>query len=301
MSTNCGHDYRVRVALDGAGRTLVAYLASRYRHSSPDVWRGRIADGEVRVDGRPARPEDVLLRGQLVVWSRPAWQEPDAPAGFAVLYEDEHLLGVAKPAGLPTLPGAGFLENTLLVRVRARDAHASPLHRLGRHTSGVVLFARTDRARIALSRQWAAREVGKRYRALACGTPVHDTFRVTERIGPVPHAFLGTVHGASHTGRDSTSAVTVIERRGDTFLCDVEIETGRPHQIRIHLAAAGHPLAGDPLYGPGGVPAPGCRALPGDPGYRLHAAELSFRHPASDRRLTIACAPPPELRHTRGT
>jgi 23S rRNA pseudouridine1911/1915/1917 synthase len=277
----------------------VSYLASRFTHSCVLEWRARIASGEVLVDARPAAPDAELRRGQVVTWSRPPWEEPEAPLGFAVLHEDDHVVAVAKPAGLPTLPGAGFLENTLLFLVRARDPCATPLHRLGRFTSGVVLFARTDVARTRLSRQWAAREVRKRYRALASGSPARATFRCTEPIGPVPHAILGTVHGASPAGRPASSAVTVIERRDDAFLCDVSIETGRPHQIRIHLAAAGHPLVGDPLYGPRGVPPVGCRALPGDPGYLLHAAELSFGHPASGHAVTISCEPPPELRRSR--
>jgi 23S rRNA pseudouridine1911/1915/1917 synthase len=93
--------------------------------------------------------------------------------------------------------------------------------------------------------------------------------------------------------------VTVLERRADSFLCDVRIATGRPHQIRIHLAAAGHPLKGDPLYGAGGLPAPDTHALPGDPGYHLHSAELSFRHPSTGRDLVIECEPPPLLRPSK--
>ena len=107
---------------------------------------------------------------------------------------------------------------------------------------------------------------------------------------------LGTLHAAAADGKPALSQVTVIERRADAFLCDVRIATGRPHQIRIHLAAAGHPLLGDPLYGVGGVPEPDTRALPGDPGYQLHAAELSIRHPRSGDELVIACEPPPLLR-----
>lgn len=296
MASNRGWDYRERLGAEADGASLLDYLARRYRHSSAEEWRARIESGRVLIDAGPARVDSVIRRGQTLVWRRPPWREPDAPASFAILFEDEDLLAVAKPAGLPTLPGGGFLSATLLHQVRAHAPDAAPLHRLGRWTSGVVLFARTLSARRELSRQWAARHIGKRYRALAHGKPAQPEFSVTAPIGPVPHAVLGSVYGASPRGKPSSTLVTVIEQRRDSFLCDVHITTGRPHQIRIHLAAAGHPLVGDPLYPPGGVPAPGCLALPGDPGYRLHAAELLFRHPRTGREVAVACAPPPPLR-----
>lgn len=296
MAANRGYDYRERLGPEADGVSLLDYLARRYRHSSAAEWSARIDAGRVLIDSRPARVDSVLRRGQSLVWRRPPWQEPDAPATFAILHEDEDLLAVAKPAGLPTLPGGGFLSATLLHQVRKLAPDASPLHRLGRWTSGVVLFARTLRARRELSRQWAAQEIGKRYRALARGEPSKPEFSVTTPIGPVPHPLLGSLHAASPDGKPSRSRVTVIERREGTFLCDVEISTGRPHQIRIHLAAAGHPLAGDPLYSVGGLPAPESTALPGDPGYLLHAAELFVPHPRTGRELKIECAPPPTLR-----
>jgi len=110
----------------------------------------------------------------------------------------------------------------------------------------------------------------------------------------VPYPPLGTLHAASPEGRPSSSAVTVLERRTGSFLCDVTIATGRPHQIRIHLAAVGHPLLGDPLYEIGGQPRPGGTALPGDPGYSLHAAEIAFEHPETGRRVVVV-APLPEV------
>jgi 23S rRNA pseudouridine1911/1915/1917 synthase len=119
---------------------------------------------------------------------------------------------------------------------------------------------------------------------------------ISTPIGPVPHALLGSLHAASPQGKPSLTRVTVLERRADCFLCDVHIATGRPHQIRIHLAAAGHPLVGDPLYVRGGIPAPDTRALPGDPGYLLHAAEMSLLHPRTRRKVVITCEPPALLR-----
>jgi 23S rRNA pseudouridine1911/1915/1917 synthase len=145
-------------------------------------------------------------------------------------------------------------------------------------------------------RQWSARTVGKRYRALASGIPGQDEMIIDAPIGPVPHAFLGSLHAADPKGKQALSRVTVLERRMDSFLCDVRIATGRPHQIRIHLAAAGHPLVGDPLYISGGVPAQDSRALPGDPGYLLHAAELSFQHPTTGNHVVIESEPPLLLR-----
>jgi len=296
MQLNQGYEYRERLDRDAEGLTLLAYLSRRHRHSSAAEWTARIAAGQVLIDSRAVHPGNVLRRGTTLVWRRPPWVEPDAPKSFAILYEDQDLLAVAKPAGLPTLPGANFLQTTLLHQVQTYVPDAAPLHRLGRWTSGIVLCARNQQARAAMVRQWSMQHVIKRYRALAVGSPGWDEMTVSTPIGPVPHALLGTLHAAAADGKPALSRVTVIERRAAAFLCDVRIATGRPHQIRIHLAAAGHPLSGDPLYGVGGVPAADSHALPGDPGYSLHAAELSIRHPRSGDELVITCEPPPLLR-----
>ncbi|MDX1387890.1 MAG: pseudouridine synthase [Acidobacteriota bacterium] len=300
MSLNDGFDYIEHLGRDADGSTLLAYLTRRYPHSSADTWGARIETGRVLLDSSPAGRDTVLRRGQTLVWKRPPWREPEAPTSFDVLLEDEDVLAVAKPAGLPTLPGGGFLQNTLLHLVRERFPGTAPLHRLGRWTSGIVLFARTAGAHSELSRQWADRRVGKLYRALASGDPAHDTFSIDTPIGPVPHPLLGSVHAACETGKPASSHVTVVERRDGEFLCDVRITTGRPHQIRIHLAAVRHPLVRDPLYVTGGVPPADCRALPGDPGYALHAAELVFGHPSTAEQVVLRCSPPPLLQITEG-
>lgn len=295
---NDGFLYRCRVDARDAGRPLDRFLAAAFDHSSRARWRERIECGLVRVDGARTAPHVVLESGQEITWDRPPWREPDAPLEFALRFDDGDVLVVEKPAGLPTLPGAGFHRHTLAHLVGETHPGAVAMHRLGRWTSGLVLFARSREARRSIASQFAARSVSKRYRTLVSGRPPEDRFAVETPIGPVPHALLGTVHGASASGKPARSRVTVLERAADRSLCEVAIETGRPHQIRIHLAAAGHPLVGDPLYTSGGRPEPDCRALPGDPGYTLHARALGFDDPRSGERVrVISPAGSVRLRH----
>jgi len=296
-AVNHGVEYRSQVERAATGETLVEHLARRYPHFSRDEWISRVQAGRVLVDGRPVAIDEVVRAGQWVSWLRPAWDEPIAPLSFAILYREADLLAVAKPRGLPTLPAGGlFLEHTLLSLVRRHFPAANPLHRLGRGTSGIVLFA-TSRARCALvAEQWRRRAVRKVYRALVAGSPPADTFRIETPIGPVPHQVLGTVHAASPSGKASRSDVKVLERREGCAVVEVTIATGRPHQIRIHMAAAGHPLVGDPLYGPGGAPREGAGAVPGQVGYHLHAGLLGFSHPATGAWTEVTCGPPPVLR-----
>jgi 23S rRNA pseudouridine1911/1915/1917 synthase len=292
---NAGFEYREEIGPDAAGRTVLAWLVRRYRHSSEAVWGERIARGEVRLDGEVALATDVLRPGRDLVWRRPPWEEPEVPLGFAILHRDAHLLAVAKPRGLPSVPNGGFLEHTLLFRVRRLFPEAVPMHRLGRGTSGLVLFARTDAARRAVAAEWRLGGVEKEYRALASGLPALAAFTIETPIGLVPHPRLGQVYAAASAGRPAVSHVRVLALRGHDALVAVTIPTGRPHQIRIHLAAAGHPLVGDPLYVEGGVPGPD-PGLPGEGGYRLHAHRLALTHPATGRRLELECPPPPALR-----
>lgn len=297
---NHGFTYTDIIGPWDEGLSLIAHLVARHGHSSDAEWRERIAAGLVLVDGAPALAETRLARGQVIAWVRPPWKEPEAPLTFAILHEDADLLVVAKPSGLPTNPGGGFLDHTLLHLVRRRDPAASPIHRLGRGTSGLVAFSRNAEAHRALCEALRDRELVKVYRALVEGHPSRDAFTVETPIGPVPHPTLGTVHAASPQGKPALSQARVLARRAETSLVEVKIETGRPHQIRIHMAAVGHPLVGDPLYGPGGGLRPGTAALPGDLGYFLHAHRLGLPHPRTGAWLELECQPPPELKVPNG-
>lgn len=295
MALNSGWSYTERIEPDRAGRSVLAHLVARYRHSSPEEWAERIGQGEVELDGLRAEVNTQLNAGQLLVWHRPPWDEPDVPLHYEVLHEDEAILALVKPSGLPTMPAGGFLNHTLLSLVRAKYPDASPLHRIGRYTSGLVLFARTHEAASLIALAWREHRVKKQYRALVSGVAIHDSFEIDAPIGRVPHHVLGMIHAATADGRPSHTVAHVLERRDDSTLLSVGIATGRPHQIRIHLGFAGHPLMGDPVYGIGGVPKPS-PGLPGDGGFLLHAESLRFVHPLTETETTFAAPPPVELR-----
>lgn len=269
MARNEGYTYTATVDVDGP---VVAWLAGAFPHTDAAGWAARLADGEVTRGTQALSAADHVRRGDVVAWRRPPWDEPDVPLDFGVLHVDDALVVVDKPAGLPTMPAGGFLEHTLLARVRATWPDASPMHRLGRGTSGVVLFARTAAARSALQAAWRGHAVAKRYRARVVGAPPLGV--IDAPLGPVPHARLSEVWAVNAEGRPSRSEVVRVVPVGADSLVDVDITTGRPHQIRAHLAAIGHPLVGDPLYAAGGAPRDD--ALPGDLGYALHAWRLGF-------------------------
>ena len=296
---NRGYVYTSIVDHKEDGETLLHHLASAYSHSTVQEWQQRLNSHEVTL-GRVWKRigTEVLRAGQTLVWHRPPWVEPDAPQRFDVLMDDAHLLAVNKPGGLPTLPGGGFMENTLLRLVQRQVPDANPVHRLGRATSGIVLFAKTAQTAAALSAAWNTAAVQKTYRALARGVAEQDAYEIVTRIGLVPHPLIGRVWAASARGKASRSVAKVISRSEGTTTFMVSLHSGRPHQIRIHLASIGHPLVGDPLYGPGGLPLEGVPGLPGDGGYLLHAQFLKFCHPVTGRQIELEAELPPGFLQT---
>ena len=290
---NHGYAYRTIIDARHAGRTLLAHLASLYPHSTPQAWQKSLNAAEVTLDGIPASGLEALIAGQTLVWNRPPWHEPDTPQHVQILFEDSHILAVNKPAGLPTLPGAGYLQNTLLHLVQQHSPQANPVHRLGRATTGIVLFAKTLQAAAALTAAWNTPSIRKIYRALAQHPATENQYDIRTPIGLVPHRRLGTVWAADPSGKPSRSVATVLSRTPSTTTFEVALHSGRPHQIRIHLASIGHPLVGDPLYGPTGQPLAHLPGLPGDGGYLLHAHTLRFPHPVTAKPMHLEAPLPP--------
>ena len=299
---NSGWTYQEQVNSSAHGWTVLDYYTRRYRHSSCLEWQQRIETGQVLLDGIVTTATTSLRSGQWLTYDRPPWQEPDVPLAFEVIYEDQDLMVVAKPSGLPVLPGGGFLEHTLLWQLQQRYPQETPIpiHRLGRGTSGLLLLARSPTARAHLSQQMRDHQIQKIYRTLVQGTGMADRFTIAEPIGKIPHPLLGYVYAAHAQGAAAYSKCWVRRRDSETTLLEVSILTGRPHQIRIHLAAAGYPLVGDPLYAEGGVPITSMPSdngevpVPGDCGYHLHAMRLSLTHP-NGQPISCVCSPPPNL------
>ena len=290
---NSGYAYATLVGSRHHGLNLLEHLVSRYTHSGREAWQQNLKNGEVAVDGVTATGSESLSTGQNVVWTRPPWIEPDAPRHFEDLFEDDHLLAVNKPGGLPTLPGGGFMENTLLRLVQKQTPNANPVHRLGRATTGIVLFAKTREAASKLSADWNTSRVQKTYRAVAQGIAPYDAYEIRTPIGLVPHPLLGSVWAAHPDGKPSKSLAKVLSRMASSTTFEVSLSSGRPHQIRIHLASIGHPLVGDLLYGPTGQPLEDHPGVPGDGGYLLHAQFLRFDHPVTGELVHLEAALPP--------
>jgi len=289
---NRGYAYATIISRRYHGQGLLSHLASLYPHSTSQAWQQRLNNGEVTLNGATATGTESVALGQTLVWNRPPWIEPDSPQHFEVLFEDSDLLAVNKPSGLPTLPGGGFMENTLLRLVQKQTPHANPVHRLGRATTGIVLFAKTPQAASQLFADWNTPKVKKIYRALGQNIAQHDTYEILTPIGLVPHPLIGSVWAAESSGKPSRSLAKVIARTMNTTTFEVSLHSGRPHQIRIHLASIGHPLVGDPLYGVTGQPLENLPGLPGDGGYFLHAQHLRFRHPITGEQINLEAAWP---------
>lgn len=279
MARNDGLVYHAQVAPEEAGERALDFHVRRFRHTERAGWRARFAAGAIRRNGRVATEDEVLASGDRLEFWREPWDEPEAPRTFTVVFEDEDVLALVKPAGLQVLPAGPFSRSTLLTLVRESSperAASAPAHRLGRGTSGLIVFGKSARARAGLAHQFRTFALQKTYLAWAEGSALPDSLAARQPIGTRAHGPLELACVESD-GQPSHTRLRVLRRERERMLIAAQPITGRANQIRIHAAACGAPLVGDPLYGPGGVPKSNATAAAG--GYFLHAAALSFRHP----------------------
>lgn len=269
-----------------------------------------IEQGLVSIDEHGAKPSLRLRGGERIAATPPPAGDdrivPEALPFAPVLFSDAHVIAIDKPSGLVVHPGAGrrggTLVNALLhhyPEIAGVGGAGRPgiVHRLDRDTSGVLLLARSDAAYLALSRAFAERQVEKHYFAILWGT-LSQPLQRTDPIGR--HPTERQRMAVRPNGRPASSTFVPLAAASGVTACDVCIETGRTHQIRVHAKAAGHPLVGDPTYGESrhrGLPrGTAQRALADFPRPALHAWSISLRHPISGEPMTITAPLPADLR-----
>lgn len=293
---------RLEVPLTAEGVRADRFVADASGLSRAHVQR-LIAQGRLTAEGRPLKANAPLRSGILLVLDVPP--VPDTtPLGeripLRVVYEDRDLLIVDKPAGLVTHPApghaSGTLVNALLGRADAEGLAAAGggtrpgiVHRLDRDTSGLIMVAKHDGAHAALQAQLKARRIKKRYTALVMGSVSAAAGRIEAPIGRDPRH--RTRMAVVPDGRPATTGYEVRERFPDWTLLELDLVTGRTHQIRVHLASIGHPVAGDPLYAVGAAR----RGPEGLTRLFLHASRLELSAPSGDRLIRVEAPLPDEL------
>lgn len=309
------------VPVEAAGQRLDAWLTSQLEGVSRERVQLLLSQDKVRLDGRSAKPSLRLRGGETVeVLGDPV---PPPLKAFAediplrVVYEDDDLSVIDKPAGMMVHAGAGATEkgtlvNALLHRYRTLSATGGELrpgivHRLDKQTSGLIIIARNDAAHARLAAMFSGRQIRKTYLALVHGAMKQDRGTIDAPIARDLQRRTRMTTRRESDARHAVSHYTVLRRIHSGFgaftLVSVRIETGRTHQIRVHLASVGHPVVGDTLYGaparisepsPRGKSAPPPETLALDRNF-LHAAELEFAHPTTARLLHFEAPLPREL------
>ncbi|HYO66308.1 MAG TPA: RluA family pseudouridine synthase [Archangium sp.] len=292
-----------------AGWRLDRYLSEKLRRLTRERLHGIIQRG-VLCEGRRLKPSTPVYPGLSFRIRRPVSAEPETPTELPAVFQDDWLLVLDKPAGLPIHPTARYHKGTLVTLLRERfgEAFAEPAHRLDRETSGLVVCGRTAEACRVLGRLFVSRDVHKEYLAVCEGHPPEDTFHVDAPIAEGTELIRIAVRIDAVEGKDSRTRFQVLQRftrEGEPFsLLRCYPETGRQHQIRIHLREAGFPLVGDKMYGPD----PGYfdrfskRTLEPEawarlrlPRHALHAARISFPHPGTGAAVTFDSPLPGDL------
>src|SRR5215475_3274814 len=304
----------VTVPIEAEDQRLDLFLASRFSDTSRSAIQRAISGGDITVNGETVKPSHRVKAGEEIAGEIPASPVIDAvpeDIPLDIVYEDEEIIVVNKPAGMVTHPGAGAASGTLanglvyyLNRIglqpprRGGTSRPGIVHRLDVGTSGLIVVAKTDRAHLNLAEQFESRSVMKGYIAMVYGAPPEDSGKIEEPIGRDPRNRVKMA--VTRDGRQALTLYRVAERFDDFTLLDVEIKTGRTHQIRVHLAHIKHPVVANTTYGAGranSIKSAKLRAAVNrlDRPF-LHATRLGFRRPATGEKMEFTAPLPSELR-----
>ena len=286
------------VTEETAGDRIDKFLAEQYENLSRSFLQKLLKSGEVMVDGRPVKASYKVAEGDLISFEVPEAVEPEiVPEDIPldILYEDEDVLIVNKPKGMVVHPAAGHYQGTLVNAVMAHCGDSLSgingvmrpgiVHRIDKDTTGALLVCKNDIAHRDLAEQLKCHSIRRRYRAVVQGNLKEDEGTIEGPIGrhPTDRKKMAINH---KNGKDAITHYKVLERFGEATYVECRLETGRTHQIRVHMASIGHPLLGDTVYGSSRNP----YHLEGQ---ALHAMILGFVHPRTGEYMEFT-APLPE-------
>ena len=302
---------------DEAGQRLDRVLAARHTDLSRSRLKALIEEGRVSADGVTiTEPSYRVKPGQALITAVPE-AAPYAPRGQAIplriLYEDSEIIVIDKPAGLVVHPAPGNPDLTLVNALIAHCGYSLSgiggvrrpgiVHRLDKDTSGILVAAKTDRAHHALSRQFEKRTAERAYLAVVWGVPTPTSGRIEGNIGRDPRNRKKMTVVREGKGKPAATGYRRLKRFGAVAsLVECRLETGRTHQVRVHMTHAGHPLVGDPLYGRTtrarikGLPESVVEALRSFPRQALHARLLVIDHPESGERMRFETEMPKDMK-----
>ena len=287
------------------GLRLDEYLAARFPFFSRAAWQREITNGVVMINGLKARkPAQRLQLGDDVRRLHPLEEEPEVDTEMPILWCDGELAAMFKPAGLP-MHEAGYYRRRTVAGVlpEVLGAGWTPVHRLDRETSGLLLCARQPAIRARLTKMWTNKDVQKTYLALTNGLPKEDLWTVNQPIKAERYERSNRAE-ISDEGDEAITIFRVLARGQATALVEAKPLTGRTNQIRLHAASVGLPLIGDKVYGADPTILDTYRkegntlkvqAMAGYPRHALHAWKLTFYHPISRREMALCCTLPEDL------
>lgn len=278
-------------------KPLLDYLAGRFTYQTRATWQARIEAGDVTCNGRTATPHQIVHQGDVIACDLPEPPLPNVNLDYKIVYEDEWLLGVNKPGNLKVHGHGRFIQANLIYQLRYNHTPPYPeatlINRLDRDTSGVVLLARDNDTLREVQTQFAARTVEKTYLAVVHGIPDWTVQEVDLPIGRLPSAGGIYRFGVLDDGKPAQTILEVIRPFPPNYaLVRLTPKTGRTHQLRVHLAALGHPIVGDSLYTMSDTEFLAQFAVGGSneaplPRQALHCAQTIIWHPHQKRPLTI--------------
>lgn len=303
-----------RVPKEAAGQRVDVFVQTQLRNTSRTRAKEIVRAAARSLEGIPLRPNARVAADQYIALWRPPWDEVEVPRDIPILYSDDYIVVINKPAGLPVHPSARYYRNTVIKMLADQfpSEHLVLAHRLDRDTSGALIVARTYAADRAIKAQFEARDrVDKSYQAITWGWPDREEFRVTLPLerDPVSRLRCAMRVAAPGTGLSASTFFRVLGKRSRLdrpyALVRCDLESGRQHQIRVHLASQGCSIVGDKLYGPDSeLHARGSDGTLTDddlavlelPRHALHAWRMAFDHPITGRRLEVEAPLPADMR-----